>query len=93
MKTNEMNMDTESKNYSEYAVKLISDPVYYGSECTQDDAEKIVEKLSRMIQREFPGVDVSTWQEGAESSATTGPDSEVVDEINQWISDNWTAAL
>ena len=75
-------------NYSKYSVSISSDPSYYGSDCTQADADRIAASLTKMIEGEFPGISVTT-----SGSKTTGPDSEVIDEINVWIGDNWTKAL
>ena len=75
-------------NYSEYATAISNDPSCYGTECTLADAERIAASLTKMIEAEFPGINVTT-----SGSKTTGPDSDVIDEINDWISNNWTAAL
>jgi flavodoxin len=83
----------EEIDYSEYTVFVSEEPSYYGSECTQDDADAISEKLCEMIQREFPGIQTDLWTDGDGSSKTTGPDDDTRDEINEWISSNWTAAL
>ena len=74
--------------YSEYAAAISNDPSYYGTECTLADAERIAASLTKMIEAEFPGINETT-----SGSKTTGPDSDVIDEINGWISNNWTAAL
>ena len=83
----------EEIEYSEYTVFVSDEPSYYGSECTQDDADEISEKLCEMIERQFPGIETDLWSDGNGSSKTTGPDDNVCDEINEWISNNWTAAL
>jgi hypothetical protein len=83
----------EEIDYSEYTVFVSDEPSYYGSECTQDDADEISEKLCEMIERQFPGIETDLWSDGNGSSKTTGPDDNVCDEINEWISSNWTAAL
>lgn len=75
-------------NYSEYSTAISNEPSYYGTDCTQADADRIAASLTKMIESEFPGINVTT-----SGSKTTGPDSEVIDEINDWISNNWTAAL
>jgi len=80
-------------DYSEYTVKISDEPSYYGSECSQEDADEISEKLCKMIDRQFPGIQTDLWSDGDGSSKTTGPDDNVCDEINDWISSNWTAAL
>lgn len=80
-------------DYSEYTVKISSEPSYYGSECTQQDADRIVESLGNLIRSEFPGIQTEKYVDGQGSGKTTGPDDSVIEEINQWIENNWTAAL
>lgn len=80
-------------SYSEYTVKISSEPSYYGSECTQQDADRIVESLGNLIRTEFPDIQTEKYVDGHGSSKTTGPDESVVEEINLWIENNWTAAL
>ena len=80
-------------NYSEYTVQISSEPSYYGSECTQQDADRIVERLGNLIRTQFPGIQTEKYVDGQGSSKTTGPDESVVEEINLWIEKNWTAAL
>lgn len=75
-------------NYSTYSVAITNEPSYYGTECTQVDADRIAETLAQMIQAEFPGIAVNT-----NGTKTTGPDSAVIDEINEFVSENWTKAL
>ena len=83
----------EEIDYSDYTVKVSNEPSYYGSECSQEDADEISDKLCEMIERQFPGIQTDLWSDGDGSSKTTGPDDDVCDEINEWISNNWTAAL
>jgi hypothetical protein len=83
----------EEIDYSEYTVKVSDEPSYYGSECSQDDADAISEKLCEMIERQFPGIQTDLWSDGDGSSKTTGPDDDICEEINEWMSNNWTAAL
>ena len=83
----------EEIDYSEYEVRVIDEPSYYGSECSQEDADAISEKLCEMIERQFPGIQTDLWRDGDGSSKTTGPDDDICEEINDWISNNWTAAL
>ena len=80
-------------DYSEYLVRVSDEPSYYGSECSQDDADAISEKLCEMIERQFPGIQTDLWSDGDGSSKTTGPDDNICEEINEWMSNNWTAAL
>jgi hypothetical protein len=80
-------------NYSEYTVKISSEPSYYGNECTQQDAARIAECIGNLIRAEFPGIQTEKYLDGQSSSKTNGPDESVVEEINLWIENNWTAAL
>ena len=51
--------DTNVKNdYSEYTVKTSTEPSFYGSECTQADADCIAKNISDLIRSEFPGITV-----------------------------------
>lgn len=81
---------TLPQDYSEYSVKISSDPSYYGNDCTQQDADRIAASLADLIRSEFPGIDIV---ENDLNSKTTGPDETVIEEINTWIEKNWTAAL
>ena len=83
----------ERGEFDGYKVSLSCDPVYYGSECTDADAQRIFRNLAELIRSQFPGIQVARWDDTRRSSATTGPDEAVCDEIHQWISDNWTKAL
>ena len=90
----ECQVDLEEEiDYSEYEVRVSDEPSYYGSECSQDDADAISEKLCEMIERQFPGIQTDLWSDGDGSSKTTGPDDDICEEINEWMSNNWTAAL
>ena len=86
-----MNATIMQYNYKNYTAQIIADPSYYGSECTQADASQIAAQLTAMIELAFPGIAVREWTGG--SASTLGPDQSVCDEIDQWISENWTAAL
>jgi hypothetical protein len=83
------------KNYNEYTVLISSEPSYYGTECTQHDASRIVTSLGNLIRTEFPGIRVEIYNDvvAERSSSTFGGEVETRDAIDQWISDNWTAAL
>ena len=75
-------------DYSSYTVAVSNDPIYYGTECTQADADRIASDLRKMIESEFAGVNVST-----SAGRTTGPEQSVIDEIDAWVAANWTAVL
>ena len=81
------------KNYSEYTVCVGNDECNYGSDCTREQVVKIADSIQSMIEAEFPGINVRRTEEIGVPTPTTGPDTAVIDEINQWVQDNWTAAL
>ena len=86
-------MNTKN-DYNNYTAQLISDPSYYGSDCSTIDARNITARLRQMIQTQFPRIMVREWSEVIGGSASTlGPDQTVCAEIDEWIADNWTAAL
>lgn len=82
----------ELKNYSDYTVKVSKCPLFYGTDVDEDDATRIAKNISELIVSQFPGINVEQW-DGNVSAKTTGPDDDVVDDINRWIEDNWAAAL
>jgi hypothetical protein len=82
-----------NSNYSEYTVRIATDPCYYGSDCTEEDAARISNAVAEMVQSEFPGVNVVFDKMIGGNKGTLGPDTSVCDEINEWIYDNWTKAL
>lgn len=86
-------VEPQFRDYIGYTVRISTEPSYYGSNVTAEQAEEIAGKLSEFAQREFPGVRTETHRDGSGSSATTGPNEDVVNEINEWIAENWTAAL
>jgi hypothetical protein len=78
--------------YNEYKVTLSSDPSVYGHNVSQEQTNEINHQLSSIIVSEFPGIQIEiSHLDGC--GKTTGPDQDAIDEINSWISENWTAAL
>lgn len=75
-------------NYSDYTVGISNEPSYYGRSCSAFDAERIAENLAAMIHAQFPGIDTRSHH-----GKTNGPDETVIGEINEWIENNWMAAL
>jgi hypothetical protein len=82
----------ETHHYAGYTVHIPVDASYYGSNCTESDAQEIARSLERMICGEFPGITIEFYREIG-PACTTGPDQSVILEIDAWISENWTAAL
>ena len=81
------------KTYDEYTVRISNEPSYYGSTCTETDAARIVSSLTDLIKSEYPGITVEIFRDGEHSTCMLGPDAETCRDIEQWIADNWTAAL
>jgi len=81
------------RDFSEYEVRVSNDPSYYGSECTPDDGDRIANSICELIEEQFPGIQTELWMECHCSSATTGPNEDTVNSIDEWIELNWTAAL
>lgn len=82
----------EEGDFSEYTVRLSSDPSYYGVGYTDDDCRRIANDIANLIRGEFPGINVDVHNMIG-SSATTGPRSETIREIDSWVQENWTSAL
>lgn len=78
--------------YQNYTVSVSTDPTYYGSECTHDDAVRIASSIASLIRGEFPGIDVRTGSDIG-GRGVTGPDDAIVRQIEECISENWTTAL
>lgn len=78
--------------YHEYSVTVSTDPTYYGSECSPQDAVRIASNIASLIRGEFPGIDVRIGSDIG-GRGVTGPDDAIVRQIEDWISTNWTTAL
>lgn len=83
----------EEIDYSEYEVRVSNDPSYYGTECDADDGDRIANSICELIEAQFPGIRTELWMECVSSSSTTGPNEDTVNDIDEWIELNWTAAL
>jgi len=81
------------RDYSEYTIFVSDEASYYGSECTDEQAEDIAMRICAQAEREFPNLVTEIWSEGDGSCSTTGPNDDTCDEITQWMQENWTAAL
>jgi len=46
-----------------------------------------------LIEGEFPNIETTIWNEGYGSSYISGPNQDTINTINDWIAENWTAAL
>jgi hypothetical protein len=71
-------------NYRNYTVTVGTDPSEYGSECSQEQAERIAEYLAQLIAEEFEGICVNVRENG---SAVRGSEAQVCEEISTWIQD------
>ena len=85
------NLKTPTKmTYEQYSIRVGTDAGYYGSQCTDEDALRIAGDVAKLIDGEFPGINVTT---GETSKSITGPDEATCDEIREWVETHWTAAL
>jgi hypothetical protein len=80
-------------DYSEYTIYISDEASYYGSECTDEQAEDIAMRISSLAKRQFPNLVTEIWSEGDGSCSTTGPNDDTCDEITQWMQENSTAVL
>ena len=76
-------------------IQLPSDPSYWGSTATQADVSRILDNLQSMIRAEFAGYFDLTFERTANprGGGVHSDDSDAVELISEWISENWTAAL
>jgi len=81
------------RDYSEYTIFVSKEASYYGSECTDEQAEDIAMRICAQAEREFPNLVTELWREGHGSCSMTGPNDDTCDDIIRWMQDNWTAAL
>ena len=88
----ELNIVVE-RDYSEYTIFVSEDASYYGSECTDEQAEDIAMRISAQAEREFPNLVTELWSEGDGSCSTTGPNDDTCEEITRWMQENSTSVL
>ena len=76
-------------------IQLPSDPSYWGSTATESDVSRICDNLQSMIRAQFAGYFDLTFERTANprGSGVHSDDSDAVELISEWISENWTAAL
>ena len=78
--------------YNEYTIVLSSDPSTYGHGVTPSRTEDINQILAGMIRREFDAINIEfSHLDGC--GKITGPEQETIDEINNWVAENWQSAL
>lgn len=81
------------RNYINYCVTVPNDSRYYGG-VTSERAEVIAADVARLIEREFPGIEIIIQDSNfTGKSGVSGPDNETFEEISNWIRSNWTSAL
>ena len=80
-------------DYSEYTIFVGKDASYYGSGCTDEQANDIAMRICALAQREFPNLVTELWAEGHGSCSTTGPNDDTCDEITRWMQENSTSVL
>ena len=81
-------------NFTDYTVTLSDDPAYYDLArhelWAEERTQEIVSDVTSLIERHFPGINVVA---DANKVHDSGPDDEILEEIQQWVGDNWTSAL
>jgi hypothetical protein len=82
-------------NYTKYTVTVKTDCSYWGDDTDREFANDLARQHGAKIVAALPGINVRYCEMIGHGNAdnTTGPDQTVIDEINDWISENWTAAL
>ena len=90
-----VNTTTETPiNFTDYTVTLSDDPAYYDlgrhELWAEERTQEIVSDVTSLIERRFPGINVVA---DANKVHDAGPDDEILEEIQQWVGDNWTSAL
>ena len=76
-------------------IQLPTETSYWGSTATQADVSRICDNLQSMIRAQFAGYFDLTFERTAtpRGSGVHSDDSDAVELISEWISENWTAAL
>jgi hypothetical protein len=81
-------------NFIGYTITISDDPAYYNlsrhEEWSENRTTEIVSDVTALIERQFPGITVVV---DADEIHDSGPDDEILEEIQQWVGDNWTSAL
>jgi hypothetical protein len=81
-------------NFTGYTVTISDDPAYYDlgrhELWAEERTQEIVSDVTSLIERQFPGCRVVA---DANKVHDSGPDDEVLEQIQQWVGDNWTSAL
>jgi hypothetical protein len=82
-------------NKTQVLIQLPTEISYWGSTATQADVSRICDNLQSMIRAEFAGYFDLIFERTANprGSGVHSGDSDAVELISEWISDNWTAAL
>lgn len=68
-------------DYTEYTVRISTEPSYYGSECTEADVDRITERLANIIRDEFPGVRVELKKRSEEVASLKAQNAELLEEL------------
>lgn len=81
-------------DYSQYLIKISSDPVHYGPDCGDAQAVQVAQAVADLVRHRFPGILAHILQPTEFSAqAVLGPDPEVVLGIVEWLNENWYPAL
>ena len=85
--------ENENENGAGVTVRIGTEPSYYGSDVTNEEAVEIALRLAGMVRDQFPGADVDIVRGEVTGGSIKGDDDAAVEEVRYWIQENWTAAL
>ena len=80
---------------TEVFIQIPTEVSYWGSTATESDVSRILDNLQSMIRAQFAGYFDLTFERTANprGGGVHSDDSDAVELISEWISENWTAAL
>lgn len=78
-----------AKDYSEYKARIPGEPSDHFSDCTYEEAVRVRNRLSWLIENAFPGVCIVNQKWGC----VEGPDAETCCEMQIWIQENVRKAI
>lgn len=85
----------ERHTMSSITIQLPTETSYWGSNATEADVVRINDTLETMLRGEFGERADLTFERTStpRGSGIHGDDSELCEEIHEWLQERWTAAL
>lgn len=76
-------------------VQIPTEPSYYGSTCTSEQVDIIATRLESMLRNQFDDhhITFERTPTPSRSGVRCLEDSDLAEEVADWIAENWTAAL